>query len=115
MTATMAESVRTVGEWFAIRTPVPPPRLRERMELALGDSAGKPVGDTSPACLDAALTLLERVATADVGGRDDAVDLLAADALVTYALEFLADDPERFHEEATRAMRRFGQLVESAS
>jgi hypothetical protein len=35
---------------------------------------------------------------------------LAADALVTYALEFAADDPERFADRATHAIERFGRL-----
>jgi hypothetical protein len=63
-------------------------------------------------CLDAAERVLARLLGKGRGERDDAADLLAADALVTYALEFAASAPDRFEETATTAIERFGQLVQ---
>jgi hypothetical protein len=61
-------------------------------------------------CLEAAERVLSGLFIGGEGERCEAVDLLAADALVTYALEFAADLPEGFAGRATLAIERFGQL-----
>jgi hypothetical protein len=78
--------------------------------LALGDAVGRDVGDTEHVCLDAAERVLSGLFADGTGSRDEAADLLAADALVTYALEFAAETPPAFAERATRALERFGRL-----
>jgi hypothetical protein len=103
----------TVGAWLAGRTPPPPDLLRSRIVMALGDALDRDVAETDRVCLEAAERVLARQFGAGGGQRSDAADLLAADALVTYALEFAADAPERFEEHATRAIERFGQLLEA--
>lgn len=100
----------TVGDWLASRTPPPPEPLRSRIELALGTALGRPVADTERVCMEAAERVLARLFVDGEGQRREAADLLAADALVTYALEFAADAPESFGAHATRAIERFGQL-----
>ena len=80
---------------------------------ALGDSLDEDVGNTESVCLDAAERVLTRVFGEGGGERNDAADLLAADALVTYALEFAADSPEQFGEHAERAIQRFGRLYQA--
>ena len=102
----------TVGAWLATRTPPPPELLRERIALALGAAATRDVSQTEYACLDAAEGLLTRLLDEGQGIRDEAADLLAADALVTYALEFAASAPEHFEENAANAIERFGRLGE---
>jgi uncharacterized membrane protein len=102
--------VRTVGEWLARRTPSPPELLRSRIDAALGAGLDDDVVNTERVCLDAAQRVLTHLLGEGRGDRHEAADLLAADALLTYALEFAADDPQRFDEQATRAMRRFGHL-----
>ena len=102
--------MKTVGNWLAGRTPPPPELLRSRILAALGETLAADVGGADRACLDAAERVLARLCAEGSGERHEAADLLAADALVTYALEFAADDPERFEEHATRAIQRFGQL-----
>jgi hypothetical protein len=73
--------------WLAARRPAAPPTLVEPMTRWLTDS---------PASLpdhlaQAGRALLERVLARPEGGRELALDLLAADALVTYAFEAQAE------------------------
>jgi hypothetical protein len=102
--------VKTVEDWLASRTPPPPELLRRRIVVALGAGIAADVATTDGACLDAAERVLAGLCGQGSGERHEAADLLAADALVTYALEFAADNPERFEQQATRAIQRFGQL-----
>lgn len=101
---------RTVGDWLAGRAPAPPDLLGARIALALGADAGRSVSETEVACLDAAERVLVRLFSDGFAGRRDAADLLAADALVTYALEFAAETPRDFENRAMSAIRRFGEL-----
>lgn len=73
--------------WLAARRPAAPPTLVEPMTRGLTDS---------PASLPdhlalAGRALLERVVAQPQGGRELALDLLAADALMTYAFEAQAE------------------------
>jgi hypothetical protein len=112
-TASSKPARLTVGGWLASRTPPPPELLRSRIVLALGAALDHDVAKTEPVCLDAAERVLTRLFDEGSGDRHEAADLLAADALVTYALEFAADAPERFDTHATRAIERFGRLHEA--
>jgi hypothetical protein len=76
----------------------------------LGSDAERGVAETEAACLDGAERVLARLFSDGFAGRRDAADLLAADALVTYALEFAAEVSRDFGDRATSAMRRFGEL-----
>jgi hypothetical protein len=74
--------------WLDARRPVPPQTLREHLRGAVHDA---PLG------LDAHLAelgreLLAKVASRPAGGRELALDLLAADAFVTYAFEAQAEE-----------------------
>ena len=113
MTTSASPARLTVGAWLASRTPPPPEPLRSRIVLALGGALEHDVADTERVCLEAAERVLGRLFGEGGGERREAADLLAADALVTYALEFAADAPERFADRATRALERFGQLREA--
>ena len=106
-------SRETVGGWLASRTPPPPEILRSRITLALGNAAHRGVEETERVCLDAAERLLSGLFVDGDGERHEAADLLAADALVTYALEFAAESPGAFVDRATRALERFGRLHEA--
>ncbi|HET8712198.1 MAG TPA: hypothetical protein VFM23_00780 [Gemmatimonadales bacterium] len=73
--------------WLDTRRPAPPASLRERLRGAVHDA---------PDGLAAHLAqhgreLLERVAARPGGGRELALDLLAADAFATYAFEAQAE------------------------
>jgi hypothetical protein len=74
--------------WLDSRRPTPPLALRERLRAAVHETAlGLPahlarLGDE----------LLAGVAARPAGGRELALDLLAADAFATYAFEAQAEE-----------------------
>ena len=72
--------------WLGTRTPSPPEELASAIRSALSDRVT--IGDPTPMqLLEAAHALLEKVLQNECAQRESALDLLAADALVTYALE----------------------------
>ena len=73
--------------WLAERRPAPPPALEARLRAAVTDSAEPLTAHLA----DVGGALLARVAAAPAGGRELALDLLAADAFVTYAFEAQAE------------------------
>ncbi len=101
----------TLGDWLDRRRPLPPEALGRRIvELVL---ASEPGGNTDPAaaCLQAAEGALQRLVCRGDNGRADALDLLAIDALVTYAFEAVADEPWRIEDLALDAMRRLSRVA----
>ena len=73
--------------WLDTRRPAPPAALRAQIERAVTD-AKLPL----PAHLaDLGSRLLTKVASRPEGGRELALDLLAADAFITYAFEAQAE------------------------
>lgn len=105
----------TLSEWLESRTPRPPEALDERIRGALAPvlhhevEAGR--GSTHSELLAAARSLLIADRSAESADRDEAHDLLAADALVTYAFELAAEDPDAVEPLAESAMRYFGSLA----
>jgi hypothetical protein len=100
----------TVLDWLQSRTPTPPAAMSARIVTALGSRGGEDAAGATALCLDAATELLERLLEQDEIGRDAAIDLLAADALVTYAFESAASDIELLDDRAVDAMTRLGAL-----
>jgi len=80
-------SADTLAFWLGGRRPAPPQALATRLGAIVGDEAGSP--PATLARLGAAV--LGTVARAGEQGRRHALDLLAADALVTYAFEAQAE------------------------
>ena len=89
----------TVSDWLDGRTPAPPPVLGARIREALGDL-----------CLAAAERLVGGLLAGDCTSRDCALDLLTADALVTYAFEAAEQSPADLVPRAAAAMRRIAAL-----
>ncbi len=78
--------------WLATRRPAPPQGLRERLERAVHELVPAP-GSLLPTYLARlGRELLEGVTARPAGGRELALDLLAADAFATYACEAQAED-----------------------
>ena len=76
-----------VVAWLEARRPAPPPALRARLALAV-DEADLSLPDHLARLGD---RVLSRVVRRPEGGRELALDLLAADAFVTYAFEAQAE------------------------
>ena len=100
----------TLSGWLDARRPVPPPALRTRIDVALGDSLGSDADDALEACLSAGERLVESLLRNNATTRESALDLLAADALVTYAFEAGSDRPRELAGRARDAMTRIAAL-----
>jgi uncharacterized membrane protein len=101
----------TVGEWLRAREPAPPPRLAARVASAIGSGRSQPKSSAAEVCLDACERLLADVAARPSQGREAALDLLAADALATYALEAAAESPDSLEARARETLRRLAALA----
>ncbi|HEX2716464.1 MAG TPA: hypothetical protein VHM67_02225 [Gemmatimonadaceae bacterium] len=101
-----------IERWLEGRTPRPPDALLARVAVALrAEDRSAPVADRALAASEA---LLRRLLAEDCTTRDTAPDLLAADALVTYAFEADTDagtDPAAVDARAAAAMRRISRLA----
>ena len=100
----------TLRDWLQARSPRPPDQLAERIADVLGHAAPSDA-DPASACLNAAEALLTDLLSRRSAGRESALDLLAVDALTTYAFEAASASPETIPERAGEAMRRFGALA----
>lgn len=101
----------TIGAWLDARQPAPPENLSAHLRRVLGASLEKPERETVARCLDAVETLLISLRDYPEAGREVALDLLAADALITYAFEAAAEDPLTLAEVAQGAMWRVGTVA----
>ena len=81
-----------VRRWLASRKPTPPQALRERLNRAVVELLPAPSSQLPAYLAQLGQTLLERVAGKPKGGRELALDLLAADAFATYAFEAQAEE-----------------------
>jgi hypothetical protein len=102
--------VSTVADWLGSREPAPPPALLTRLHAALGAASTRDARETADVCLAAGERLLAAVLTREDATRDFALDLLAADALVTYAFEAGSGQPNDLVTLASRAMKRIAAL-----
>jgi hypothetical protein len=77
----------TIADWMSTRTPLPPAALRERISFRLGTDANAPAEQARLVCTRAATRTISQLIAGGACARDQAIDLLAADALITYAIE----------------------------
>ena len=101
----------TVGAWLRSREPAPPDALAQRVRTALGADASRDAADAYVVCLDAAVRVLEPLLGEQRPGRARALDLLAADALVTYAFEAAGSDVDALNTKTAEAMVRLARLA----
>lgn len=99
-----------VMEWLRARQPAPPAQLAAALSSAVGD-----LTCASPASLpDVLLARAESLLASLDDSRESAESLLAADALITYALEAAAEDCASVDSVARVAMKAMGSLAESS-
>ena len=101
----------TVAEWLGVRTPDAPQRLIERIDAALGARRDFDSVDVGIHCVDAAESLLHELMSQPSAGREAALDLLAVDALVTYAFEAWSHEPAAIPGRAAVVMTRLAATV----
>ncbi|MBA3890592.1 MAG: hypothetical protein H0X64_08675 [Gemmatimonadaceae bacterium] len=100
-----------MGEWLASRASGVPPHLLERVRDALGPALSLPAERAPEECVAAAERVVAELLSHDRTGRDSALALLAADALVTFAFEAAADAPARLEARANAAMQALATLA----
>lgn len=100
----------TVGDWLTRLEPTPPDALLRRLQELLAQDVSRPASDVPEVCLAAGERLLDALLQSGSTSRATALDLLAVDALVTYAFEAAADDPALIEARATAAMQRIAAL-----
>jgi hypothetical protein len=107
--------VTTVARWLAEREPAPPAALLRRLEEALGGDVERDACEAANVCLAAGERLLATVLRNEEASRQCALDLLAADALVTYAFEAASAQPTELPARASRAMSSIAALGTSVT
>ena len=80
-----------VRAWLDSRRPAPPVALRERLVRAVNGRIPTPDSRLPAYLAELGQTLLQGVVSKPDGGRELALDLLAADAFATYAFEAQAE------------------------
>jgi hypothetical protein len=105
----------TLSRWLDARRPVPPPALRARIDTALGSSLDAGEEAALEACLSAGERVVASLLRSNATSRDTAIDLLAADALVTYAFEAASDRPAEIAVRAADAMARIAALGQAGA
>jgi hypothetical protein len=99
-----------LARWLDARRPVPPAALRARIDAALGGELLADVDDVTETLLAAGERLVGSLLDDDATSRGSALDLLAADALVTYAFEAASERPAELSGRAAMAMARIAAL-----
>ncbi len=98
--------------WLNAREPDAPEALRRRIAEVIAAHPEWEAMRRAEALVAAGEALLLHVLAAAPKDRAAALDLLAADACVTYAFEAAADESSSFTERANRAMQRIAKLAE---
>ncbi len=104
----------TAAEWMARVPAEVPERLLARVREVLGAHsswAGLPASESLVFVADELLRTVLADGAGDGAPRDRALDLLAADACVTWALEAAADQPGSLGAHASKTMQRLAAVV----
>jgi hypothetical protein len=103
----------TVGDWIRGRTERSPAALTREILVALGADSEAPAARTAELCLAAAQRSLAALIDAGRFAREYALELLAIDALTTFAFDHASESGagERLGALAKESARSFGQLT----
>ena len=103
-----------LAAWLDARRPIPPEALRARIDAALGADLHAEITDAAETLLTAGERLVRSLLVEDATSRESAIDLLAADALVTYAFEAASEQPANLSRRAATAMARIAALADAS-
>jgi hypothetical protein len=98
-------------DWLHERSDAPPVVLAARVRAVLGERVEVKAASAPAACVDAAEELLRELLSRPSAGRESALDLLTVDALVTYAFEAAANEPDSLIALAESAMSRLASTA----
>jgi hypothetical protein len=101
-------------QWLASRMPSPPADLLARLSECVGSAAHDTVDVLPERAIETAERMLRQLLSTGDTGRTTALDLLVVDALVTYAFEAAADQPDTLGPRAQTAMHRLAALSQQA-
>ncbi|HVT40267.1 MAG TPA: hypothetical protein VHE78_14595 [Gemmatimonadaceae bacterium] len=101
----------THTQWLRARTPPAPHALLECIEALFEFHPAWESLPRADALVEASELLLHRVLAGTAMARTAALDLLAADACVTYAFEAAADEPDTIARRAGEAERRIAAVA----
>jgi hypothetical protein len=99
-------------DWLSRRTPPPPEELASAIRAALTTEIDDSKDPNPTQLLEAAQVLLEKVLKDECAQRESALDLLTADALVTYALEIASESVAALNDFPEQAMARLAGKTE---
>jgi hypothetical protein len=94
--------------------PQPPAALVGRLDAVLGADVDLSAEQAPEVCLRAGERLAAELLANNSTSRDSALDLLTADALVTYAFEAASSAPAGIDARAAAAMKRIAAIGVSA-
>jgi hypothetical protein len=100
----------TLGTWLDAVEPAPPTALAARLRDVLGATLESELASAPEQILVAAEALLLKMLSSGAATRTSAIDLLAVDALVTYAFELCSASPAHITPMSQNAMRRLAAL-----
>ncbi|MEO8334575.1 MAG: hypothetical protein ABI664_06370 [bacterium] len=103
----------TVAEWLRSRASRPPEVLSARLDAVLGESLELPAETIPEVFLEKGERLVAELLNTHSTSRNSALDLLTADALVTYAFEAASESPSGVEERASAAMARIAALCDT--
>ena len=103
----------TVHEWLRSRSPGPPAALSARLDAVLAGSLAEPAERVPDLFLVASECLVAELLRSGCTSRDSALDLLTADALLTYAFEAAGADIVTIGRRASEAMTRIAALADA--
>jgi hypothetical protein len=102
-------------EWLRSRRPSPPPKLFDRVELAVPSLSNESTMSRSETLAIAAVSILAPLVGPDAPevsrSREVAIDLLSVDALVTYAIEAATEECEVFQQNIDRVIAQLASLA----
>jgi hypothetical protein len=103
----------TIAEWLRSRASLPPAALAARLDAVLGDSLSLPSNAIPEIFLEKGERLVAELLKTHSEARQSALDLLTADALVTYAFEAASEEPSAIEARASEAMTRIAALCDT--
>lgn len=92
------------------RAPEIPPTLAAHLRDTLAAAEQGTGSEVADRLIESGVDLVATVAAAEPMSRAQALDLLAADALLTYAFEAAADEPQSLVARADDAMLRIAEV-----